>query len=110
MKQKYPHLKVLIAIGGATLSKEFSDMAAEEKSRQKFVQSCLDLYIGTYPDVIDGIDMDWEFPGVGEGTRKEDKQNFTALMKEFRRQLDELGKQKNRSYLLTAAVPAGPWL
>ncbi len=110
LKQKYPHLKVLIAIGGATSSKEFSDMAAAEESRQKFVQSCLDLYISTYPDVIDGIDMDWEFPGVGDGTRKEDKQNFTALMKEFRRQLDELGKQKDRSYLLTAAIPAGLWL
>ncbi len=108
LKQKYPHLKVLMAIGGATLSKAFSDMAADDKARQKFVKSCLDLYIGTYPDVIDGFDMDWEFPAVGAGTRKEDKQNFTLLMKEFRRQLDTLGKQKNRSYLLTAAVPAGP--
>jgi chitinase len=54
--------------------------------------------------------MDWEFPGVGEGSRKEDKQNFTALMQEFRRQLDELSRQKKRSYLLTAAVPAGPGL
>jgi chitinase len=108
LKQKYPHLKVLIAIGGATRSKEFSDMAATEKSRQKFVQSCIDLYIDTYPDVVDGIDMDWEFPGVGDGSRKEDEQNFTALMKEFRRQLDELSQQKKRSYLLTAAVPAGP--
>jgi chitinase len=108
LKQKYPHLKVLMAIGGATLSKAFSDMAAKTETRQKFVKSCLELYVGTYPDVIDGFDMDWEFPGVGEGTRKEDKQNFTLLMKEFRRQLDELGKQKNRSYLLTAAVPAGP--
>jgi len=110
LKQKYPHVKVLIAIGGATRSKEFSDMAAEAESLQKFAQSCIDLYVGTYPDVIDGIDMDWEFPGVGEGSRKEDKQNFTALMKEFRRQLDELGQEKKRSYLLTAAVPAGPWL
>jgi hypothetical protein len=32
LKQKYPHLKVLIAIGGATRSKEFSDMASDEKS------------------------------------------------------------------------------
>jgi chitinase len=110
LKQKYPHLKVLIAIGGATRSKEFSDMASDEKSRQKFVQSCIDLYIRTYPTVIDGIDMDWEFPGVGDGSRKEDKQNFTALMKEFRRQLNELGMQRDRSYLLTAAVPAGLWL
>jgi chitinase len=31
-------------------------------------------------------------------------------MKEFRRQLNELGKQRDRSYLLTAAVPAGLWL
>ncbi len=108
LKQKYPHVKVLIAIGGATRPKVFSDMAAEERSRQKFVKSCLDLYLGTYPDVIDGIDMDWEFPGVGSGTRAEDKENFTLLMKEFRRQLDELGRQKKRSYLLTAAVPAGP--
>ena len=61
-------------------------------------------------DVIDGFDMDWEFPGVGEGTRKEDKQNFTLLMKEFRRQLDDLEAQKKRSYLLTAAMPAGTWL
>jgi chitinase len=110
LKQKYPHLKVLIAIGGATRSKEFSDMAATEKERQKFVQSCLDLYLGTHGDVFDGIDMDWEFPGVGDGSRPEDKQNFTLLMKEFRRQLNELGKQKKRSYLLTAALPAGQWL
>ena len=110
LKQKYPHLKVLIAIGGATRSKDFSDMAAQAEAREKFVKSCLDLYLGTHGDAIDGIDMDWEFPGVGDGSRQEDKQNFTALMKEFRRQLDELGKQKNRSYLLTAALPAGPWL
>jgi chitinase len=108
LKQKYPHVKVLIAIGGATHSKDFSDMAAAEQSRQEFVKSCIDLYLGTYPEVFDGIDMDWEFPGVGEGSRPEDKQNFTALMKEFRRQLDALGAQKKRSYLLTAAVPAGP--
>jgi chitinase len=110
LKQKYPHVKVLIAIGGATRSKDFSDMADTEKERQRFVQSCLDLYLGTHGDVIDGIDMDWEFPGVGAGSRPEDKQNFTALMKEFRGQLDALGKQQKRSYLLTAAVPAGPWL
>lgn len=110
LKQKYPHVKVLIAIGGATVSKEFSDMAVADESRQKFVKSCLDLYVGTYPDVIDGVDMDWEYPGVGDGSRPEDKQNFTALMKEFRRQLDGLGKRTDHTYLLTAAVPAGPGL
>jgi chitinase len=110
LKQKHPHLKVLIAIGGAARSKDFSDMAAKAELRETFVKSCLDLYLGTHGDVFDGIDMDWEFPGIGDGSRKEDKQNFTLLMKEFRRQLDALEKQKSRSYLLTAAVPAGLWL
>jgi chitinase len=110
LKQKYPHLKVLIAIGGATRSKDFSDMAATADSREKFVKSCLDLYLGTHGDVFDGFDMDWEFPGVGDGSRKEDTENFTLLMKEFRRQLDDLGAQKKPPYLLTAATPAGQWL
>ena len=110
LKQKYPHLKILIALGGAAHSGDFSDMAADDQLRRKFVKSCLDLYMGTYSELIDGIDMDWEFPGVGEGTRSADKQNFTLLMKEFRRQLDDLEQQKKRSYLLTAAVPAGLWL
>jgi chitinase len=110
LKQEYPHLKVLIAIGGATRSKDFSDMAAKAETREKFVKSCLDLYLDTHGDVFDGIDLDWEFPGVGDGSREEDTQNFTLLMKEFRRQLDALGQQKKRSYLLTAATPAGAWL
>ncbi|HTP07642.1 MAG TPA: glycoside hydrolase family 18 protein [Anaerolineae bacterium] len=114
MKQAYPHFKVLLSIGGWTLSGSLSDAALTPESREKLVKSCIDLFIGYYPDVIDGFDIDWEYP-VGGGVetniyRPEDKHNMTLLMQEFRRQLDVLGKQNGHTYLLTAAVPASPSL
>ena len=107
VKRSYPHLKVLIALGGGTASTGFSNAALTDESRRAFVKSCLDLYLDTYPDVIDGVDIDWEFPGIGEASRPEDKGNLTLLMQEFRRQLDERGQRTKRSYLLTIAMPTG---
>lgn len=110
LKQKFPHLAVLISIGGWTWSQHFSDAALSEESRQKFVQSCLDLYLVRYGKSYDGVDIDWEYP-VGGGLkpgRPEDKHNFTLLLAEFRRQMDALQKTTGRKYLLTAAGSASP--
>jgi len=77
LKQKHPHFRSLIAIGGWLGSKYFSDVAATPQSRERFVASCIDLYFRRYPGVFDGIDIDWEFPVKGgvEGniTRPEDR-------------------------------------
>ncbi len=110
LKQKYPNLKVLISIGGWTWSDHFSDAAQGEFSRQRFASSCIDLYLKQYKGVFDGLDIDWEFPVSGGLTpgRSEDKRNFTLLLGEIRRQLNELGKEDNRHYLLTIAAPIGP--
>jgi chitinase len=54
--------------------------------------------IGPVPGIFDGFDIDWEFP-----TQPQDRANFVALLKEFRKQLDALGP----GHLLSAALPAG---
>ncbi|WP_249026672.1 glycoside hydrolase family 18 protein, partial [Amycolatopsis pretoriensis] len=75
LKARHPNLKVLLSIGGWTYSKYFSDAAATDASRKKFVSSCLDMFIkgnipasggyggpGTAAGIFDGIDIDWEYP------------------------------------------------
>ncbi|MFJ1790691.1 glycosyl hydrolase family 18 protein [Kitasatospora griseola] len=124
LKAKNPNLKVLLSIGGWTYSKYFSDVAATDASRKKFVSSCVDLYIkgnlpvqggyggaGTGAGIFDGIDIDWEYPGgnghTGNHSSPNDKQNFTSLLAEFRSQLDAQGKTDGKTYGLAAAVGAG---
>jgi chitinase len=132
LKAMNPQLKVLISIGGASVSSSrlFSDVAATAAARAKFVASCLDLFItgnlppgrrlaqaggpGSAAGLFDGIDIDWEFPGIGPHARAGDRHNATLLLQRFRRQLDALGQQLHKRYLLTAALPAGdlssrPW-
>jgi len=124
LKAKYPGLKVSISIGGWTWSKFFSN-AALPANRQAFVASCIDLFIkGNLPimggepqggpgsafGVFDGIDLDWEWPAsegnVGNIIRPEDKANFTALLAEFRSQLNAYGASVGRTYTLSAFLPA----
>jgi chitinase len=120
LKAKYPRLKVLLSLGGWTLSKYFSDAALTEQSRRTLVQSCVDLFIkgnlptgaGAAAGVFDGFDLDWEWPGsdgnTGNIIRPEDKANFTLLLAEFRRQLDAYGRQTRATYQLSSFLPAAP--
>ncbi|MCP4577622.1 MAG: cellulase family glycosylhydrolase [Deltaproteobacteria bacterium] len=121
LKDLNPHIKVLAALGGWTWSSGFSDAALPE-NREAFVAACIDtLILGNIPydansntggsgsaaGVFDGIDIDWEYPvccGLGNNYRPEDKANYTALLAEFRKQLDQI----DPALLLTIAAPAGP--
>jgi len=62
--------------------------------------------------LFDGIDIDWEFPvqgGMkGNVERPSDKENFTLLLAELRRELDAQGQKDNRHYELTIAASARP--
>ena len=127
LKAAHPGLQVVMSIGGWTLSKYFSDVAATAVSRQAFVQSCVDLLIkgslptGGWPEqsggagvaagLFDGIDIDWEYPGIDPGNGADhslaDKHNATLLLQEFRSQLDAYGATTGKHYLLTADLPAG---
>ncbi|HCT80002.1 MAG TPA: glycosyl hydrolase [Micromonosporaceae bacterium] len=123
LKKKHPHLKVLLSIGGWTWSTYFSNAALPE-NRAAFVESCLDIFLkgnlpildggsggpGAAAGVFDGIDLDWEWPNwegePGNVIRPQDRENFTGLLAEFRKQLNALGKTNDKHYELTAFLPA----
>jgi chitinase len=117
LKAKYPHLKIMISLGGWTWSDKFSDAALTAESRRTYVKSCVDMYIKgafaaglVHPGIFDGIDVDWEYPGApgnSNNHRPEDTANFTALLGEFRQALDAQGAIDGKRYLLTIAAPAG---
>jgi chitinase len=111
LKERHPHLKTLISLGGWTGSGRFSDAVATAEARRRFVSSIIALFITRWPSVFDGIDIDWEYPvccGLPENAyRPEDRRNCTLLFAELRRKLDELGALTGRHFLLTAAIPAG---
>lgn len=117
LKAKHPNLKVLISLGGWNWSRGFAS-AARPENRQAFVASCIDAYIrgnlpafdyaggaGAAAGVFDGFDIDWEYPAACGLTcgGAEDTANFTALLAEFRRQLDAI----RPGLQLTVAVGAG---
>ena len=60
-KSKYPNVKVLISLGGWTRGENFHDMAKTKENRKIFIDSIID-FLKKYP-FIDGIDIDWEYPG-----------------------------------------------
>jgi chitinase len=90
---------VLISVGGASHSTNFSAVSATAATRANFAQSCVQFMT---QNGFDGIDIDWEFPGFA------DRENFTALLQELRSQLDAQGDADGCHYLLTIAAPAGP--
>ena len=99
LREGNPRLRVLLSIGGWT-SGRFSEMAASDSTRAAF---CRDARRIVDEFGLDGIDIDWEYPGSSEaGISSSDKdiENFTSLMLELRRHL-------GRERLLTLATYAG---
>ncbi|MFZ0761823.1 MAG: glycosyl hydrolase family 18 protein [Candidatus Sulfotelmatobacter sp.] len=110
LKQLHPRLKVLISIGGAsaTNTAAFVTAASTQAGRQALAASCIDLFVKgniapgiTAPGLFDGFNIDWEFPTAT------DTQNFTALLQEFRKQLDALGQTTGKHYVMSFDGPAG---
>ncbi len=113
LKQKHPHLKTFISVGGWTFNEGedkwiFSAMAEKQSSRAEFIQSAI-AFSREYG--FDGVDLDWEYPGEPtRGGRPQDTQNFTTLLREFRAAFQaEAQKTGKPQLLLTIAAPAGSY-
>ena len=85
-KKKYPKLKVLVSLGGWGGCKTCSDAFSTEEGRVEFAISTANI-IELFN--ADGIDLDWEYPGIsgfpGHDYKPEDKENFTDLVVQLRK-------------------------
>lgn len=90
LKKDHPTLKVLLSLGGWGGCEFCSPVFSTEAGRKEFAESVKELndYFQT-----DGIDLDWEYPGIpghpGHAWKAEDKPNFTELVKSIRNSLGE---------------------
>ncbi|KAI7917766.1 vacuolar protein sorting 53 [Pyricularia oryzae] len=93
LKQKHPHLLVVLSVGGGNSSEIFPHVAASAVRRDNFARSAQGLVDASG---LDGIDVDWEYP-----SDPQQGADFVALLAAARLYLTE------DRYILTAALPAG---
>lgn len=117
LKKKFPHLKILLSIGGGTYSSSLLEIARQGMSKQ-FVDSAvklLDHYeyeyehtqLGTdhvhtfeYSDLFDGLDLDWEWSSVNVDS--DDANLFYEMVELFSQAL----KKRSKKSIFTCSVQA----
>lgn len=120
--KEYPDVNIMLSIGGWSDCGYFSEMAYTREGRQSFIDSCIE-WMDQY-DFIDGIDIDWEYPGGSKdgerapesgndqgcpifGTAAEDSVNFAALLSELRAAMDEHYGQGVKKLTACASASTG---
>ncbi|WP_309380989.1 glycoside hydrolase family 9 protein [Cerasicoccus frondis] len=108
LKEAHPHLKTLIAVGGWFDSDRFSTIAATAAGREKFAESVREFVVQYQ---FDGVDLDWEYPviatGVNSNVSPADGENYVLLARAIRAEFDAQSAIDGKTYLISAAVPAG---
>ena len=108
LKRRNPRLKLLVSVGGWGMP-AYPEIVASPERRRVFARSIAEL-MRKHP-ALDGMDVDWEFPGGGDATRPlltgaalaQERVDFASFLTELRRALDEVATV-DRPLALTAAV------
>lgn len=117
LRAKNPNLRMGVSLGGWSKSGDFSTVSANALTRKVFVENVMKFIKYTN---MDFVDLDWEYPGEkrdgdlvdnknDEGTPNAsdaDKDNYILLLQDLRDALDKQGKELNKTYELTVALPA----
>lgn len=123
LKKKYPHLKILLSVGGGSYSKYLVDIAQRNMIKQfaRSVVSLLDRYdyeyehsdhktdhVHTfeYSELFDGIDVDWEWSGITMQSEHVDA--YHELIRHLSQMLSARSKVQGKKSLLTCAVEVQP--
>ena len=109
LKQLNPDLQLGLALGGWTLSDEFSLAVATEQGREAFTDSIIST-LQTY-DFFNVVDLDWEYPGgggeAGNAVSPLDGVNFAAALALLRQKLDGLELVTGEDYEISVATAGG---
>lgn len=97
LKALFPHLRVLLSLGGGDNTDNFHEAFYNSTSRSEFIGSVLD-FLDLYS--FDGLDIDWEFPGWSKYLS--DVEAFPLLLAQLREAFDAHRPQ----LLLSIAVSA----
>ena len=108
-KDLNPDVELGFALGGWTLSDEFSTAFASQSGRDRFTSDVVDIF-KTY-EFFSVVDFDWEYPGGGgnEGNASSvnDGANFALVLEQLRAELDGFESQNGGNYEVSIATAGG---
>lgn len=67
LKENYPNVKIMLSVGSSMENDGYCSIASTVEGRDSFVRQCSAIIEGYG---IDGIDIDWEYPGYSMFDRK----------------------------------------
>ncbi len=108
LAEQYPDVSINIALGGWTLSDNFST-AVLDQNRDNLINNIVEMARDN--PWITGFDMDWEFPGSGGQSgntiRAEDGENYAKFLEGLNIALAGLSAETGQDYTISVASPPG---
>lgn len=109
LKELHPELSIGFAIGGWTLSGNFSTNLDDAAGREIFTQSIVDHL--SYYDFFSTVDFDWEYPGGGglesNASRPQDRNNFALTLQLLDQKLAAFEQRTGRTIEISVATAGG---
>jgi GH18 family chitinase len=109
LKELNPELSIGFAVGGWTLSGNFSTNLDDAAGREIFTQSIVDHL--SYYDFFSTVDFDWEYPGGGgldtNASNAQDGANFALTLQLLDQKLATFAQRTGREIEISVATAGG---